>query len=80
MSLSVPFRTGIALAMLSELSHRLVQLPVPPREALLHVQVTNAAAVKLYERIGFHVTRTESGYYRGAVSGGTAAYEMRKIL
>ena len=80
MSLSVPFRTGIALAMLSELSQRLVRLAVPPRQALLHVQATNAAAVQLYKRIGFHILRSESGYYRGAVSGGSAAYEMRKIL
>lgn len=79
-SLTRAFRPGIALAMLSELSDRLVRLPVAPREALLHVQVTNAAAVQLYKRIGFHVARTESGYYRGAVSGGTAAYEMRKTL
>ena len=46
------------------------------KQAFLEVRVTNDAAISLYKKLGFEVTRTINGYY----SDGEDAYVMTKRL
>ena len=46
------------------------------KQCFLEVRVTNDAAISLYKKIGFEVTRTITGYY----SDGEDAYVMTKRL
>jgi len=46
------------------------------KQCFLEVRVTNEAAVSLYKKLGFEVTRTINGYY----SDGEDAYVMTKKL
>jgi ribosomal-protein-alanine N-acetyltransferase len=54
-------RQGIASTMLEEL-FRLTERD-PRRGYTLEVRVSNAAAIALYERLGFHATGVRRGYY-----------------
>jgi ribosomal-protein-alanine N-acetyltransferase len=46
------------------------------KQAFLEVRVTNEAAISLYKKLGFEITRTINGYY----SDGEDAYVMTKKL
>jgi len=46
------------------------------KQCFLEVRVTNEAAISLYKKLGFEVTRTINGYY----SDGEDAYVMAKRL
>lgn len=46
------------------------------KQGFLEVRVTNEAAISLYKKLGFEVTRTLNGYY----SDGENAYVMTKKL
>jgi ribosomal-protein-alanine N-acetyltransferase len=46
------------------------------KQGFLEVRVTNEAAISLYKKLGFEVTRTLNGYY----SDGEDAYVMTKKL
>ncbi len=46
------------------------------KQGFLEVRVTNDAAITLYKRLGFEITRTINGYY----SDGEDAYVMTKKL
>ena len=46
------------------------------KQCFLEVRVTNEAAISLYKKLGFEVTRTLNGYY----SDGEDAYVMTKRL
>lgn len=46
------------------------------KQCFLEVRVSNAAAVNLYKKLGFHITRTIRGYY----VDGEAAYVMSREL
>ncbi len=46
------------------------------KQCFLEVRVTNDAAISLYKKLGFEVTRTINGYY----SDGEDAYVMAKRL
>ena len=46
------------------------------KQCFLEVRVTNEAAISLYKKLGFEVTRTINGYY----SDGEDAYVMTKKL
>jgi len=54
-------RRGIATTMLEEL-FRLTERD-PRRGYTLEVRVSNAAAIALYERLGFHATGVRRAYY-----------------
>lgn len=56
------------------------KLPSSLRLAVLHVQLTNAGAIQLYQRAGFIITALKRGHYRGIKYGGKDAYEMAKPL
>ncbi len=46
------------------------------KQGFLEVRVTNDAAISLYKKLGFEITRTINGYY----SDGEDAYVMTKKL
>jgi ribosomal-protein-alanine N-acetyltransferase len=46
------------------------------KQGFLEVRVTNEAAISLYKKLGFEVTRTINGYY----SDGEDAYVMTKKI
>jgi ribosomal-protein-alanine N-acetyltransferase len=46
------------------------------KQCFLEVRVTNEAAISLYKKLGFEVTRTINGYY----SDGEDAYVMTKKI
>jgi [ribosomal protein S18]-alanine N-acetyltransferase len=54
-------RRGIATALLEELFHRTEG--DARRGYTLEVRVSNASAIALYERLGFHATGVRRGYY-----------------
>ncbi len=67
-------RQGIAYALMKEAMGAMLRLKA--KECFLEVRVSNTPAVKLYQKMGFKVTRTIQGYY----ANGEAAYKMTRKL
>lgn len=67
-------RQGLAQLLLQQFHHHLV--PQQCSFAGLHVRQSNAAAVKLYERLGYEAAVTIPAYYED----GEDAYYMKKML
>ncbi|MFX0169070.1 MAG: GNAT family N-acetyltransferase [Candidatus Hodarchaeota archaeon] len=56
-------RQGLATELIQQ-SIRAMTTEYKAREVILEVRVTNLAAIKLYEKLGFQRIRTLSSYYR----------------
>ncbi len=67
-------RKGVAQAIINRALEGMAYYKA--KQCFLEVRVTNEAAISLYKKLGFEVTRTISGYY----SDGEDAYVMTKKL
>jgi len=67
-------RKGIAQAVITKALEGMQYYKA--KQCFLEVRVTNDAAISLYKKLGFEVTRTINGYY----SDGEDAYVMAKRL
>lgn len=67
-------RKGVALALINRSLQGMEYYKA--KQGFLEVRVTNDAAITLYKRLGFEITRTINGYY----SDGEDAYVMTKRL
>ena len=67
-------RKGMALALISKALQGMEYYKA--KQGFLEVRVTNDAAITLYKKLGFEITRTINGYY----SDGEDAYVMTKRL
>jgi len=67
-------RQGIAHALMKEAMGAMLRHKA--KECFLEVRVSNTPAVKLYQKMGFKVTRTIQSYY----ANGEAAYKMSRKL
>ena len=67
-------RKGVAQALINRAMEGMQYYKA--KQCFLEVRVTNEAAISLYKRLGFEVTRTINGYY----SDGEDAYVMTKRI
>jgi ribosomal-protein-alanine N-acetyltransferase len=67
-------RKGIGSALLQEAMRNMKHYKA--KECYLEVRISNEAAISLYKKLGFRITRTLHGYY----ADGEAAYIMTKKL
>ncbi len=67
-------RKGVAQALINRALEGMAYYKA--KQCFLEVRVTNEAAISLYKKLGFDVTRTINGYY----SDGEDAYVMTKRL
>lgn len=67
-------RQGIALAMMEEALKRMRATGL--KECFLEVRVTNEPAIKLYEKLGFRIIKSISGYYSDGTDGHIMAFAL----
>jgi ribosomal-protein-alanine N-acetyltransferase len=67
-------RKGVALALIGRALEGMEYYKA--KQGFLEVRVTNDAAITLYKKLGFEITRTINGYY----SDGEDAYVMTKKI
>jgi [ribosomal protein S18]-alanine N-acetyltransferase len=67
-------RKGVAKALITKALEGMEYYKA--KQCFLEVRVTNDAAISLYKKLGFEVTRTLNGYY----SDGEDAYVMTKRI
>jgi [ribosomal protein S18]-alanine N-acetyltransferase len=67
-------RRGLAKAIINKAIEGMTYYKA--KQGFLEVRVTNEAAITLYKKLGFEVTRTINGYY----SDGEDAYVMTKKI
>lgn len=69
-------RQGVASALLLHLFQRAEEQRV--QKIYLEVRVTNGAAIALYQKFGFIITRPLPGYYPGGLDGWEMVWEKKK--